>query len=153
MLCWEMIRGPGLDCLIFMKFYVNGDCQVKWKKVCLLDICNSMFPRVYCLFDFIEAEMFTLPGVVSNPPVLHVKLEDRRQPEPLWSLPEHKGEEWRQNMQNNAITGLWTLGTLYRDKHISPTAKTAAGSEGAQSSPSHSVFPPLEMLTGSQWAL
>ena len=59
-------------------------------------------------------------------------------------------EDWRQNMQNNAITGLWTLGTLYRDKHISPTAKTAAGSEGAQSSPSHSVFPPLEMLTGSQ---
>ena len=79
MLCWEMIRGPGLDCLIFMKFYVNGDCQVKWKKVCLLDICNSMFPRVYCLFDFIEAEMFTLPGVVSNPPVLHVKLEDSRE--------------------------------------------------------------------------
>ena len=25
-------------------------------------------------------------------------------------------EEWRQNMQNNAITGSWTLGTQPRDK-------------------------------------
>ena len=123
----------------------NLNCEVKSKKVCLLNICNSIFTHVYCLFDFIEAEIFNLFGWDCNPLFcmsdLRIVGRGSQYPGQPWPLSPDIKEEWRQNMQNNAITGSWTLGTQPQDKPSSLPRML----QGQKVTPASGDFHPLEM--------